>query len=489
MSGSWTERTAHEIAAAIAAGEVTAEAVTQAFLERIAQVDPQVKAYTEVWEAPALARAQALDAAQANGETLGPLGGVPVGLKDLLCTREGHTTCCSKILGNYRSPFDATCVQQLEAAGAVFLGKLNMDEFAMGSSTENSALHTTRNPYNLAHVPGGSSGGSAAAVSARLCAFSLGSDTGGSIRQPASLCGCIGMKPTYGRVSRWGLVAFASSLDQIGPFTHDVRDMALALHAICGHDRRDSTSAQVAVPDFTAVLDQGLDGLRIGLPKEYFAEGLGDETRAAVEAAVTQLEAAGAKTVEVSMPHAKYAVAVYYIICTAEASANLARFDGVRYGYRSPDAKTMREMYVKSKSEGFGDEVKRRIMLGTYVLSSGYYDAYYLKAQKARRLIRNDFDAAFEQCDVLAAPTTPAPAFALGEKKDDPLAMYLSDIYTISLNLYGGPGLSMPCGQSAAGLPIGLQLMGKAFDEASVLRCAAAYERVRGEALPAPALA
>jgi aspartyl-tRNA(Asn)/glutamyl-tRNA(Gln) amidotransferase subunit A len=489
MSQDWTRATAHAIREAVKAGETSAETVTRAYLDRIAAVDPQVMAYNEVWTDAALAMAQAVDARIAAGEDPGPLAGVPIGLKDLICTTEGHTTCSSKILAGYQSPFDATCVEKLRAQGAVFLGKLNMDEFAMGSSTENSSTHPTRNPFDLDSVPGGSSGGSAASVSAGECAFSLGSDTGGSIRQPAALCGCVGLKPTYGRVSRWGLVAFASSLDQIGPLTKDVRDQALALNAICGHDPRDSTSAPLEVPDFTQCLTGDVEGLTIGVPKEYFAEGLGDEVRAKVEAALDVLRGAGAKTVEVSLPHAEYAVAVYYIICTAEASANLARFDGVRYGFRHPAAKDMREMYVMSKSEGFGPEVQRRIMLGTYALSSGYYDAYYLKAQKARALIKRDFDLAYQQCDIIATPTTPTPAFKFGAKTGDPLEMYLSDIYTISLNLYGGPGISVPCGLSADGLPIGFQLMGKVFDEAAILRAAHAYEQGSGFQLDVPALA
>jgi aspartyl-tRNA(Asn)/glutamyl-tRNA(Gln) amidotransferase subunit A len=479
MSNEWFRRKGHEISAAIQAGDASAEEVTRSFLERIDAVDEKVRAYVEVWYDAALDRARAIDGRLRNGDSVGPLAGVPLGLKDVLCTKEGHTTCCSRILQGYRSPFNATCVERLEAAGAVFLGKLNMDEFAMGSSTENSALQQTRNPWNLQCVPGGSSGGSAAAVAADECAWSLGSDTGGSIRQPAALCGCIGMKPTYGRVSRWGLVAFASSLDQIGPFTKDVRDLAIALNTICGHDRRDSTSAQLEVPDFTQYLKPDVKGLRIGMPKEFFADGLGAETRELVEKAIRSYEAAGAEIVEVSMPHSEYAVAVYYIICTAEASANLARFDGVRYGYRHPDVRDMRDMYVQSRTHGFGPEVQRRIMLGTYVLSSGYYDAYYLKAQKARTLIKQDFEQAFEKCDVIATPTAPTPAFKLGEKTADPLEMYLSDIYTISLNLYGGPGLSMPCGLAESGLPVGLQLLAPIFEEGRLIQAAHAYEQMR----------
>ncbi|MFM1919158.1 MAG: Glutamyl-tRNA(Gln) amidotransferase subunit [Candidatus Hydrogenedentota bacterium] len=488
MSQDWTQATAFAIREAVSKKEVSAAEVTRQHLDRIGAVEDQVKAYNEVWADYAVKRAQAVDQAIASGAAPGPLAGVPVGLKDVLCTREGHTTCSSKILAGYRSPFDATCVEQLEAQGAVFLGKLNMDEFAMGSSTENSATHVTRNPWNLDCVPGGSSGGSAAAVAARECAFSLGSDTGGSIRQPAALCGVVGMKPTYGRVSRWGLVAFASSLDQVGPFTKDVRDMALALNGICGHDRRDSTSAPLQTPDFTTCLREDVKGLRIGMPREYFSDALGAEARASVEQAIKVLEGAGASIVEVSLPHTEYAVAVYYIICTAEASANLARFDGVRYGFRHPDARDTKSMYVLSKSAGFGPEVQRRIMLGTYALSSGYYDAYYLKAQKVRALIKQDFDKAYEQCDVIATPTTPSPAFKFGEKTGDPLEMYLSDIYTISLNLYGGPGISLPCGLSKDGLPIGFQLMGKVFDEETLLRAAYTYEQASGVRLGSPTI-
>jgi aspartyl-tRNA(Asn)/glutamyl-tRNA(Gln) amidotransferase subunit A len=480
MSMDWFSKTAHEIAEAVASGAVSAREVTENCLARIAEKNGDVGAYTQVWEAEALAQADAVDAKKAAGQPLGALAGVPVGLKELLCTTTGETSCASKMLAGYQSPFDGTVVQKLAAAGAVFLGKVNMDEFAMGSSTENSAIQPTKNPWNLKCVPGGSSGGSAAAVAADLCALSLGSDTGGSIRQPASLCGCVGLKPTYGRVSRYGLVAFASSLDQIGPLSKDVRDAALSLNVICGKDPMDATSADLPVPDFTAALTGDVSGLRIGLPKEYFTEALGTEVRAKVEAAVDVLKSLGAEVVDVSLPHSEYAIATYYIICTAEASANLARFDGVRYGFRHPDAKDVRDLYVMSKSEAFGPEVQRRIMLGTYVLSSGYYDAYYLKAQKVRRLIKQDFDTAFEECDVILGPTSPTPAFEFGAKTADPLEMYLSDIYTISVNLATLPGLSLPCGLSAEGLPVGMQLIAKPFDEETLLRTAHAYEQNRG---------
>jgi len=393
------------------------------------------------------------------------------------------------MLQGYRSPFDATVIERLEAAGGVFLGKLNMDEFAMGSSTENSAIHITRNPWDLRCVPGGSSGGSAAAVAADECALALGSDTGGSIRQPAALCGCIGMKPTYGRVSRWGLVAFASSLDQVGPFTKDVEDLALTLNVIGGRDPRDATSADVAVPDFTQSLRDDVAGLRLGLPKEYYTDALSAEMRDKVMAAVAILERQGARVVEVSLPHTEYAIACYYIICTAEASANLARFDGVRYGYRALDARNVRDLYCDTRTAGFGREVQRRIILGTYVLSSGYYDAYYLKAQKVRSLIRRDFLNAFEQCDVIVGPTTTSPAFQIGEKTADPLEMYLMDIYTISANLATIPAMSMPCGLTERGLPAGLQLMGKPFNEETLLRVAYTYEKHRDFDLGKPPVA
>ncbi|MBN2311978.1 MAG: Asp-tRNA(Asn)/Glu-tRNA(Gln) amidotransferase subunit GatA [Candidatus Hydrogenedentes bacterium] len=481
--------TAHEIRDAVTSGAVSARAVAESYLARIEACDQKVQAYVDVWAESALAQADAVDARLARGEDVGPLAGVPVGLKDLFCTKQGFTTCCSKILKGYRSPFDATVVERLADAGAVFLGKLNMDEFAMGSSTENSAVQVTRNPWNLACVPGGSSGGSAAAVAADECAFALGSDTGGSIRQPAACCGCVGLKPTYGRVSRYGLVAFASSLDQVGPLTKDVEDCALAMNVLSGRDERDSTSADLPVGDFTAALRPDAKGLRIGLPKEYFTDALGADMREKIEAAVSALEGQGAEVVEVSLPHTEYAVAVYYIICTAEASANLARFDGVRYGHRAAAAADVEELYRRTKTEGFGPEVQRRILLGTYVLSSGYYDAYYSKAQRVRSLIRKDFLDAFEQCDVIVGPTSPTPAFRLGEKTADPLEMYLSDIYTISINLAGIPAMSMPCGLTESGLPAGLQIMGKPFDEATILRVGYAYEQNRGLDMGRPAVA
>lgn len=488
MGENYYEWTATAIRDAVREGSVTAEAIVENHLQRIEATDGKVLAFVDVWGEYARRRAAEVDAKRKAGKALGALAGVPVGLKDVLCTTEGTTTCCSQILKGFRSPFDATVAKRMLAQDAVFMGKLNMDEFAMGSSTENSSLHTTRNPWDLSRVPGGSSGGSAATVAAEQCPIALGSDTGGSIRQPAALCGCVGMKPTYGRVSRFGLVAFASSLDQIGPFTRNVPDLALSLNAICGRDRFDATSADVPVPDFTESLRDDVQGLRIGLPREYYTDALGPEMREKVLAALETLQEQGATVVDVSLPHTDYAVAVYYIICTAEASANLARFDGVRYGNRAADATDVKEMYHLTKTRGFGPEVQRRIMLGTYVLSSGYYDAYYLKAQKVRALIRQDFERAFEQCDVIVTPTTPTPAFRIGEKSDNPLEMYLSDIYTISVNLAGIPGLSIPCGLTRAKLPAGLQIVGKAFDEETVLRVAYTYEQHRTETLGKPPL-
>lgn len=481
----WYALTAHEIRDAVRDKRVSAAEVTRACLDRIDRIDPQVRAYIDVWRDNALKQAASIDARLAKGDAVGPLAGVPVGIKDVLCTRQGFTTCCSKILGagtpqGYRSPFDATVIERIEAAGAVFLGKLNMDEFAMGSSTENSAVQVTHNPWNLQCVPGGSSGGSAAAVAADECAFSLGSDTGGSIRQPAALCGCVGLKPTYGRVSRYGLVAFASSLDQIGPFTKDVADLALVMNVISGRDPKDSTSAALEVPDYTSFLKTDVKDITVGLPKEYFTDALNKEMGEKIMAAVKTLKKQGAKVVDVSLPHTDYAIACYYIICTAEASANLARFDGVRYGFRAPEARDVKDMYCMSKTQAFGPEVRRRIMLGTYVLSSGYYDAYYLKAQKVRSLIKRDFLNAFEKCDVIMGPTSPTPAFAIGEKTSDPLEMYLSDIYTISINLATIPALSIPCGLTERGLPAGLQIMGKPFDEPTMIRVAYTYEKTRG---------
>jgi aspartyl-tRNA(Asn)/glutamyl-tRNA(Gln) amidotransferase subunit A len=473
--------TAHEIAAAVRAGQCSAEEVCRATLARIADGDGELGAFLEVLTDDALAAARRVDANRAAGEPLGPLAGVPVAIKDNICTLSGHTTCASRILRDFRSPYDATAVARLLAAGAVCVGKTNLDEFAMGSSTENSAIRPTRNPWNRQCVPGGSSGGSTVAVAGRLVPAALGSDTGGSIRQPAALCGVVGLKPTYGRVSRYGLVAYGSSLDQIGPLTTCVTDAALLLSAIGGHDPHDSTSVREPVPDYAAALtDAALDGLRplrIGVPAEYFGAGLAPEVRAVVEAALELYRGLGATTVPVSLPHMPYAVAVYYVVATAEASSNLARYDGVHYGHRAGAPADLLDLYSASRAEGFGPEVKRRIMLGTFALSTGYYDAYYNKALQVRRLIQQDFATALQQVDVLACPATPTPAFRLGEKLDDPLQMYLADIYTISVNLAGLPALVVPCGFSPAGLPIGLQLIGPLFGETAVLQAGRLYER------------
>ena len=469
--------TIHELLDLLRAGKVSAVEVTRAYLDRIAQVDPRIRAYLTVTQEGALAQAEAVDEARKAGVRLGPLAGVPLALKDVLCTKRVRTTCASKILESFVPPYDATAVSRLRAAGAVFLGKANMDEFAMGSSTENSGFHPTANPWDTGTVPGGSSGGSSAAVAADEAAGALGSDTGGSIRQPASLCGIVGLKPTYGRVSRYGLVAFASSLDQIGPLTKDVEDAALLLQVIAGRDPRDSTSADVPVLNYRAAIREPVKGLRVGIPDEYFIEGMDPEVEGAVREAMRVLEGLGARPEKVSLPHTDYAVATYYLVATAEASSNLARYDGVKYGHRSRRGRDLIEMYQQTRREGFGPEVRRRIMLGTYALSAGYYDAYYLKALKVRTLIRQDFLEAFKRCDVILTPTSPTAAFRFGEKMADPLTMYLSDIFNISANLAGIPGISVPCGFTRGGLPIGLQLLGQPFDEARLLRAAYAYEQ------------
>jgi aspartyl-tRNA(Asn)/glutamyl-tRNA(Gln) amidotransferase subunit A len=476
--------TAAEIRRRVAARETTAEAVTRAHLDRIAAVDGKVDAFLLVLKDRALERAQQLDAALRRGEQAPPLAGVPVAIKDVLDIEGLPTTCGSRILEGYRPPFTATAVKRLEAAGAIVVGKTNMDEFAMGSSTENSGYKTTKNPWDLGRVPGGSSGGSAAAVAARMVPLSLGTDTGGSIRQPAALCGVFGLKPTYGRVSRYGLVAFASSLDQIGPFGRSAEDLALVAGALFGHDPCDATSADHEVPDFTAALGEGARGARIGVPWDFLKEGVERKALARFREAVAALEQAGATLVEVSLPHLPHAIATYYIVATAEASSNLARYDGVRYGLRAGD-RDLVHMYGESRDHGFGAEVKRRIILGTFVLSSGYYDAYYLRAQKVRTLIRRDFEKAFEHCDVVATPTSPSPAFRFGEKTSDPLEMYLADIFTVPANLAGIPGVSLPCGL-AGGLPVGLQLLGRPFEETTLLRLAAAHERAAGPLETAP---
>ncbi|AZJ45572.1 Asp-tRNA(Asn)/Glu-tRNA(Gln) amidotransferase subunit GatA [Bacillus velezensis] len=444
--------------------------------KRIASVDDKVQAFLQLDEERARAYAKELDEAVDGRSEHGLLFGMPIGVKDNIVTKGLRTTCSSKILENFDPIYDATVVERLQAAEAVTIGKLNMDEFAMGSSTENSAYKATKNPWNLDTVPGGSSGGSAAAVAAGEVPFSLGSDTGGSIRQPASFCGVVGLKPTYGRVSRYGLVAFASSLDQIGPITRNVEDNAFLLQAISGPDKMDSTSANVEVPDFLSSLTGDIKGLKIAVPKEYLGEGVGKEAKESVLAALKVLEDLGATWEEVSLPHSKYALATYYLLSSSEASANLARFDGIRYGYRSDDADNLIDLYKQTRSEGFGNEVKRRIMLGTFALSSGYYDAYYKKAQKVRTLIKKDFEDVFEKYDVIVGPTTPTPAFKIGEKTSDPLTMYANDILTIPVNLAGVPGISVPCG-FADGLPLGLQIIGKHFDEGTVYRVAHAFEQ------------
>ena len=468
--------TIHELRGMLEKGETTSRAITASVLERIKAVDDKVKAFITVSGDAALAQADKADKDLKAGKAPAVLG-IPIAIKDNMCTAGTRTTCASKILGNFVPPYDATVVARLNEAGYVMPGKVNMDEFAMGSSTENSAFFATKNPWDLERIPGGSSGGSAAAVAAGECIAALGSDTGGSIRQPAACCGVVGLKPTYGRVSRFGLVAFASSLDQIGPLTKDVTDSAIIMNLIAGHDPKDSTSADVPVPDFTRSLVKDVKGMTVGIPKEYFIEGMDPEVEKAVRESVKTLERLGAKVVDVSLPHTGYAVATYYILATSEASSNLARYDGVKYGFRAQGAKDLLDMYMKSRSQGFGPEVKRRIMLGTYALSAGYYDAYYKKGQQVRTLIKQDFDEAFKKVDVIATPTAPTAAFKIGEKSSDPLQMYLSDIFTISVNLAGIPGISLPCGFTSGCLPIGLQLLGRHFDEESVLRAAFAYEQ------------
>lgn len=469
-----------ELSGKLANGECTSAAIVTDVLAAIDAKDETVGAYLTIDREDALEQAKAADEARASGKDL-PLLGIPVAIKDLLNVKGQPCTCSSKILEGYTAPYDATAVAKLRATGAVLLGRVNMDEFAMGSSTENAALGKTANPWNPDHVPGGSSGGSAACVAADEAIASLGSDTGGSIRQPAAFCGCVGVKPTYGRVSRYGLTAFASSLDQIGPLAKTVKDSAILLEVLCGHDPLDSSSIDMAVPAFSKNLssDTSLAGMKLGLPKEYFVEGMDAEVEAAVRDAVDHCKGLGAEIVDVSLPHSKYAIAVYYIIATAEASANLARFDGIRYGLRL-DGKDPIELYGKTRAAGFGDEVKRRIILGTYVLSSGYYDAYYKRAQKVRTLVRNDFSAAFKQCDAILAPVTPTPAYKLGEKTDDPLKMYLDDILTTPVNLAGNCALSLPCGFSSTGLPIGLQIIGDSFAEETILKVGHAYEQTTG---------
>jgi len=468
--------TIEAVRTAVAEKQTTAAALVEQFYTKIKADDPDVHAYLTLSEDRAFAQAKHIDGLVTKGEPLPPLAGVPIGIKDVMVTKGIRTTAGSKILDNFVPPYDCTAVARLEAAGAIILGKMNCDEFAMGSSNENSAYGPVRNPRDKSRVPGGSSGGSAAAVAAGTAVATLGSDTGGSIRQPASFCGVVGLMPTYGRVSRYGLIAFASSLDHIGPLTRTVKDAAILLRVIAGHDPLDSTSADVPVPDYEADLSNPVAGIKIGVPKEYFGEGLDAEVRTAVEASISKLRAAACEIIPISLPHTAYAIPAYYVIATAEASANLARYDGVRYGYRAKGARTLSEMYRKSRDEAFGAEVKRRIMLGTYALSSGYYDAYYLKAQRVRTLLMRDFEQAFQKVDAIVTPTAPTAAFKLGEKSDDPLSMYLADIYTVTADLAGIPGISVPCGQTASGLPIGLQVLGRHFDESTVLRVASSIE-------------
>ena len=471
------ELTAHALHEKLKNREITAVALTESVYARIDAVEPHVKGYLTLTKDLALEQASHTDAGFQKGDEMPPLAGIPIAIKDVICTKGVRTTCGSKILENFVPPFDATVMTKLHKQRVVMVGKTNMDEFAMGSSTENSAYQITHNPWNLDTIPGGSSGGSAAVVSADTAICSLGSDTGGSIRQPAALCGVVGMKPTYGRVSRYGLVAFASSLDQIGPFTKDVTDCALVLNAICGSDAMDATSVDVPVPDFTQSLINDVQGLKIGVPKEYSTPALDTEIADSIQSAIAVLEGLGATVEKISLPHTEYAIATYYIIAPAEASANLARYDGVRYGYRNDNPEDLITMYKKTRSEGFGEEVKRRIMLGTFALSAGYQDAYYKKAQKVRTLIKSDFDAAFEKVDVIATPTSPTPAFKIGERTADPLQMYLSDVMTTPASHAGLPGISVPCGFVQSGLPVGLQLIGAPFAEDKVLRVAYTFEQ------------
>ncbi|MCX5782760.1 MAG: Asp-tRNA(Asn)/Glu-tRNA(Gln) amidotransferase subunit GatA [Elusimicrobia bacterium] len=476
MPADYSKLSATELSQKIKSRQIKSAEVVSACLETIQAKDSKIKAFVSILEKEALKKAKTIDEKISKGDNVGILAGIPIAIKDNMNIKGFKTTCSSKILENYVAPYDAAVIEKLKEADAVFIGKTNLDEFAMGSSTENSAFQTTRNPWNTEYISGGSSGGSAAAVSASMAPLSLGSDTGGSIRQPAACCGVVGIKPTYGRVSRYGLVAFASSLDQIGPFSYSVEDAALLLRAISGYDKRDSTSANIDVPDYVSEIKKDINGIKIGLPKEYFIKGMDKEVEKAVRDAVKVFENLGAKISEISLPYTKYAVSVYYLIATSEASANLARYDGIKYGFKAEGTNLIDE-YEKTRGAGFGAEVKRRIMLGTYALSSGYYDAYYGKAQKVRTLIKKDFDEAFKKVDIILTPTAPTPAFKIGEKAFDPLQMYLSDIFTISCNLAGLPGISIPCGFSASGLPIGLQILGKAFKEEDILRSAYQYEK------------
>ncbi len=468
--------TIHELQEKIKNGQTSATQVIESVFNRIDVVEERVHSYIRLMKDEALAAAKKADEDIKKGD-IKPLTGIPVALKDIVCTKSITTTCGSHILHNFVPPYDATVVEKLRDAGAVFVGKANMDEFAMGSSTETSCFGVTRNPWDLTRIPGGSSGGSATAVAADECIASIGSDTGGSIRQPAALCGVVGLKPTYGRVSRFGLIAFASSLDQIGPFTKDVEDCAIMMNVLAGYDPRESTSVQTEVPDYRQFVGKGIAGWKIGIPKEYFIEGIDPEVAAAIKKAIAVIEKCGGQCVDISLPHTEYCLAVYYIIAPAEASSNLARYDGVKYGYRTSEARDLLDMYKKTRTQGFGTEVKRRIMIGTYALSSGYYDAYYKKASQVRALIKHDFAEALKKCDVILTPTTPTPAFKIGEKTDNPLQMYLSDLFTISSNLAGIPGISVPCGFTAAGLPVGMQFLAGHFEEGKLIQIASAYEK------------
>ena len=468
--------TIHELQEKIKSGEVSATQITEAVFNRIDAVEERVHSYVRLMKDEAMTSAKKSDEDLKNGK-FKPLSGIPIALKDIVCTKGVITTCGSHILHNFVPPYDATVVERLRDAGAIFVGKANMDEFAMGSSTETSYFGVTRNPWDLERIPGGSSGGSAAAVAADECIASIGSDTGGSIRQPAALCGVVGLKPTYGRVSRFGLIAFASSLDQIGPFTKDVEDCAIMMNVLAGYDPRESTSVKREVPDYRQYTGRDIKGWKVGIPKEYFIEGIDPEVSAAIKNAIGVIEKSGGQCVDISLPHTEYCLAVYYIIAPAEASSNLARYDGVKYGLRTSEARDLLDMYKKTRMQGFGAEVKRRIMIGTYALSSGYYDAYYKKASQVRALIKNDFAEALKKCDVILTPTTPTPAFKIGEKTDNPLQMYLSDIFTISTNLAGIPGISVPCGYTASGLPIGIQFLAGHFEEGKLIQIASVYEK------------
>lgn len=472
-----TTLTIHESKRMLESGEITSYELTKAYIDRIKKIDPIIQAYVTVCDEEALEQAKIIDEKRKNGEKLGSLAGIPIGIKDNMCIKGIKTTCSSKMLENFVAPYTATVIEKLENEGAIILGKLNMDEFAMGASTERSAFFPTKNPWNTNKVPGGSSGGSAAAVSADLATATLGSDTGGSIRQPSSFCSTVGLKPTYGLVSRYGLIAFASSLDQIGPITKDVEDCALMMDIIAGHDPKDTTSANIEKIEYTQFLENDVKGLKIGIPKEYVGEGINEEVKNSIFSAADKFRELGATVEECSIPVTKYVLPTYYIIACAEASSNLGRFDGIRYGYRAKEYSTLKELYEKSRSEGFGEEVKRRILLGTYVLSSGYYDAYYTKAQKVRTMVIEQFKEAFNKYDVLLTPTSPITAYDIGSKTDDPVAMYLSDICTVSINIAGVPAISIPCGFDTDKMPIGMQLIGKHFDEKTLIKCAYTFEK------------